>query len=74
TGSTTAAGLDDMVVCVQEENIEDMLESRKRRRRMNVHSTHPKSEFERYLVDDCEPSTKDFDILAWWQDNSTKYK
>ncbi|XP_026450739.1 zinc finger BED domain-containing protein RICESLEEPER 2-like [Papaver somniferum] len=74
TGSTTVAGVDDMVVCVQEENIEDMLESRKKRRRMNVHSNHPKSELESYLLDDCETSTGDFDILAWWQDNSTKYK
>ncbi|XP_026430492.1 zinc finger BED domain-containing protein RICESLEEPER 3-like [Papaver somniferum] len=39
-------GVDDMVVCVQEENIEDMLESRKKRRRMNVYCTHPKSELE----------------------------
>ncbi|RZC59832.1 hypothetical protein C5167_007139 [Papaver somniferum] len=74
TGSTSAAGVDDMVVSVQEENIEDMLESRKKRRRMNVHNTHPKSELERYLLDDCEASTKEFDILAWWQANSTKYK
>ncbi|KAI3896447.1 hypothetical protein MKX03_008609, partial [Papaver bracteatum] len=74
TGSTSAASVDDMVVCVQEENIEDMLESRKKRRRMNVHSTHPKSELERYLLDDCEPSTKEFYILAWWKANSTKYK
>ncbi|KAI3844962.1 hypothetical protein MKX03_032966 [Papaver bracteatum] len=74
TGSTAVVGLDEMVVCVQEENIEDMLESRKRRRRMNVQCTNPKSELERYLVDDCEPSTRDFDILAWWQANSTKYK
>ncbi|XP_026420960.1 uncharacterized protein LOC113317022 [Papaver somniferum] len=41
---------------------------------MNVHNTHPKSELERYLLDDCEASTKEFDILAWWQANSTKYK
>ncbi|XP_026416546.1 zinc finger BED domain-containing protein RICESLEEPER 2-like [Papaver somniferum] len=73
-GSTAAAGVDDMVVSVQEENIEDMLESRKKRRRMDVHSTHPKSELERYLLDDCEASTREFDILAWWQANSTKYK
>ncbi|XP_026451840.1 zinc finger BED domain-containing protein RICESLEEPER 2-like [Papaver somniferum] len=73
-GSTAAAGVDDMVVSVQKENIEDMLESRKKRRRTNVHSTHPKSELERYLLDDCEASTREFDILAWWQANSIKYK
>jgi hypothetical protein len=30
-------------------------------------------EVDRYLLDECEATTKDFDILDWWKVNAPKY-
>lgn len=56
-----------------EDSIEAILESRKKRHRKNP-VFDANSELERYLMDDCAPSDPNFDILAWWQENSTRYK
>jgi hypothetical protein len=32
-----------------------------------------KSEVDRYLLDGCEATTKDFDVLGWWKINASKY-
>jgi hypothetical protein len=31
------------------------------------------SEVDRYLLDGCEATTKDFDVLGWWKINASKY-
>jgi hypothetical protein len=32
-----------------------------------------KSEVDRYLLDGCEATIKDFDVLGWWKINASKY-
>jgi hypothetical protein len=32
-----------------------------------------KSEVDRYLLDVCEATTKDFNVLGWWKINAAKY-
>jgi hypothetical protein len=32
-----------------------------------------KSEVDRYLLDGCEATIKDFDVLGWWKINAPKY-
>jgi hypothetical protein len=32
-----------------------------------------KSDVDKYLLDGCESTTKDFDILTWWKNNAHRY-
>ena len=32
-----------------------------------------KSEFDKYLADECEPDNDDFDILGWWRNTQKRY-
>jgi hypothetical protein len=32
-----------------------------------------KSELDRYSLDECKKTIKDFDILGWWKVNASKY-
>ena len=36
-------------------------------------SSSSKSELGRYLVEDVEPETGDFDILKWWKFNEPRF-
>lgn len=72
-GSSSVAAVDVTPNVMEEDSIEAILESRKKKRRKNP-VLDANSELDKYLMDDCAPNDPNFDILSWWKENSTKYK
>ncbi|KAI3454733.1 hypothetical protein Pfo_011396 [Paulownia fortunei] len=57
----------------EEDDPSELLESQFVRHLEKEQCVESKSELERYLLDGCEKSTNDFDVLNWWKVNTPKY-
>ncbi|KAL0345732.1 UNVERIFIED_CONTAM: putative AC transposase [Sesamum radiatum] len=56
-----------------EDDPSELLESQFAKHMEEEQCAESKSEVTRYLLDGCEKSSKDFDVLKWWKSSSSKY-
>ncbi|KAL0345784.1 UNVERIFIED_CONTAM: putative AC transposase [Sesamum radiatum] len=56
-----------------EDDPNELLESQFAKHLEEEQCAESKSEVTRYLLDGCEKSSKDFDVLKWWKSSSSKY-
>ncbi|KAL0303301.1 UNVERIFIED_CONTAM: putative AC transposase [Sesamum radiatum] len=56
-----------------EDDPSELLESQFAKHLEEEQCAESKSKVTRYLLDGCEKSSKDFDVLKWWKSSSSKY-
>ncbi|KAG8386871.1 hypothetical protein BUALT_Bualt03G0194000 [Buddleja alternifolia] len=56
-----------------EDDLSELLDSQFAKHLEEEQCVESKSELARYLLDGCEKSSKDFDVLNWWKVNTPKY-
>lgn len=74
TGSSNAtSSLNVDYVDDYSKNKRDKFNSRFTQHLVEENDLECRSEVDRYLIDGCEATTNDFDILGWWKMNAPKY-